>query len=472
MKAWGGRFEAEPDDRAAAFGRSIHVDAVLAPDDLAGSAAHVRALGRAGLLTSDEVEALLAGLAGLRSEVEAGTLRWDDALEDVHMNLEIALEARVGPVARKLHTGRSRNDQVSTDLRLWLRRTLAELDAAILGLERSLVGQALRHPTAVMPGHTHVQPAQPVLLAHHLLAHVEMLERDRGRLADAGRRANLSPLGSGAIAGAGFPLDREAVAAELGFGGVTRNSIDASGDRDFVAESLAAMALAMVHLSRLAEELVWWSHPRLGFVRLADAFSTGSSMLPNKRNPDPAELVRGRAARAIGQLAGFLAVLKGLPLGYQRDLQEDKPPLFESAAVLRDSLDVLVGAVESLAVDEERLREAARDGHAAAVAVADTLVERGIAFRAAHRVVGSLVRRAESRGLSLAELPDSDVEAALAESDDPAAASLASQPATPTELRAAATIDAAIARCDVVGGTAPARVAAELEAAAHRLDLG
>ena len=244
------------------------------------------------------------------------------------MNLEFALEARLGPVARKLHTGRSRNDQVATDLRLWLRRTIDGLDESVLGLERALVALARRHPTAVMPAHTHVQPAQPVLFAHHLLAYVEMLERDRGRFADARRRANVSPLGSGAIAGAGFPLDRAAVAADLGFDGVTRNSIDASGDRDFVAEALAAVALAMVHLSRLAEELVWWSNPRFGFVRLSDAFSTGSSMLPNKRNPDPAELVRGRAARVIGNLTGILALLKGLPARLPA-----RPPGGQGAAV-------------------------------------------------------------------------------------------------------------------------------------------
>ncbi len=237
------------------------------------------------------------------------------------MNLEAALEARIGPVARKLHTGRSRNDQVATDLRLWTRRAIDRLDGALLRMERALVGLAERDGDAILPGATHIQPAQPVLFAHHLLAYLEMLERDRGRVADARRRLNVSPLGSGALAGAGYPLDRAATAADLDFDGVTANSIDAVSDRDFVVEVLSAVALAMVHLSRLAEEITWWSNPAFGFVRVADAFSTGSSMMPNKRNPDPAELVRGRAARSIGSLAGMLAILKGLPLAYQRDLQ-------------------------------------------------------------------------------------------------------------------------------------------------------
>jgi argininosuccinate lyase len=471
VKTWGGRFEDAPDPMAAEFGRSVEIDAELAVDDVLGSMAHVRALGRAGVVTDAEVDVLLDGLAAVRADIESGSMRWDSALEDVHMNVEAALEARVGPAARKLHTGRSRNDQVSTDLRLWLRRTIDDLEAAFVGLERALVDLARRHADTVMPAHTHTQPAQPVLFAHHLLAHVEMLERDRGRLADARRRGNVSPLGSGAVAGSGFALDREAVAAELGFEGVTRNSIDASGDRDFVAESLAAFAIAMVHLSRLSEELVWWSHPGLGFVRFADAFSTGSSMLPNKRNPDPAELVRAKAGRVVGDLAGFLAVLKGLPLGYQRDLQEDKRPLFESARELRRSLEVLTGVIASVTVDEERIAAAAAEGYTTATAVAETLVELGVAFRSAHHVVGRLVKAAEEGGLTLDALSDDALTAALAESDDDTARGLAGDPAAAGRLRAAASIEGAIARCDVIGGTASARVAAELDAASRRLGL-
>ncbi|HYL39943.1 MAG TPA: argininosuccinate lyase, partial [Candidatus Binatus sp.] len=438
MKAWGGRFEAEPDPLVADFGRSIEVDAELALDDLEGSAAHVGALERAGVISALEAATLREGIDRLRADVVGGSVEWDPALEDVHLNLEFALAERIGPLAGKLHTGRSRNDQVSTDLRLWLRRRISDLDLRVVGLERALVDLARRHPDAVMPAHTHVQPAQPVLFAHHLLAHVEMLERDRGRLADAGRRANLSPLGSGAVAGAGFPLDRETAAAALGFDGVTRNSIDASGDRDFVAETLAAVALAMVHGSRLAEELVWWSNPRFGFVRLADRHSTGSSMLPNKRNPDPAELVRGRAAVVIGRLAGFLALLKGLPLGYQRDLQEDKAALFESCRTLDSSLAVLAEVVGGLTVDEIRMREAATEGHGSAVAMADGLVDRGVAFRVAHHIVGGLVRVAEERGVALGGLADDDLAAALAASDDPAARQRARDRGAIADLRAAA----------------------------------
>ncbi len=467
MRLWGGRFEGGTDARTADFTRSIEVDAALAADDIAGSIAHVRGLGRAGLLAPGEVDALVAGLAGLGEEVAAGTLTWDPALEDVHMNLEAALTARIGPVAGKLHTGRSRNDQVATDLRLWSRRTIDALDGAAVGLERALVGLADREGDAILPGATHIQPAQPVLFAHHLLAYVEMLERDRGRLADCRRRANVSPLGSGALAGAGYPLDRETTARELGFDGVTANSLDAVSDRDFAAELLFACALAMVHLSRLAEELTWWSNPRFGFVRAADAFSTGSSMMPNKKNPDPAELVRGRAARVVGSLAGFLALLKGLPLAYQRDLQEDKPPLFEACATLEASLDVLAGMIATLAVDRAAMRRAADEGFTTATAVADALVRRGLPFRAAHHVVGRLVAEAERAGVGLADLPDAVISGVLGEADE--AASLAGDPQLGAALRQAATLEAALGSCDVVGGTAPTRVAAALAAARERL---
>ena len=471
MRTWGGRFGADPDERAADFGRSIEVDAELAIDDLRGSIAHARGLGRAGILEPGEVDVLVAGLEGLSAEVRAGRLAWDPALEDVHMNLEAALEERVGQVARKLHTGRSRNDQVSTDLRLWLRRTIAELDERILGFERALVELAARHATAVMPGHTHLQPAQPVLFAHHLLAYVEMLERDRDRLVETARRANVSPLGSGALAGAGFALDRAATAAELGFADVTRNSIDASGDRDFVVDALAAVALLMVHLSRLAEEIAWWSSPRFGFLRLADAFSTGSSMLPNKRNPDPAELVRGRTARVIGVLTASLALLKGLPLGYQRDLQEDKPLLFDALRTVATSLEVLAGMTATMQVDESRMRRAAEEGFITATALADALVDEGVPFRDAHGVVGRLVRRAEVDGCELAELGDDAYVEALRAADDDRARALAGEPAAIGRLRGATSIEGALALCDVIGGTAPRRVAAELARAAHRLGV-
>ncbi len=469
MRLWGGRFGEDNDARVADFTRSIDVDAELALDDLRGSVAHVRGLGRAGLLSDNEVEALVAGLEGLAGEVEAGTVEWDPALEDIHMNVEAALAERIGPVAGKLHTGRSRNDQVSTDLRLWLRRAIEHLDLALLEMERALVGFAVRDGEAILPGTTHIQPAQPVLLAHHLLAYVEMLERDRSRLAGAGRRANVSPLGAGALAGAGYPIDREAVAAELGFDGVTANSIDAVGDRDFVVEAVAAAALGMVHLSRLAEDLTWWSNPRFGFVRFADSFSTGSSMMPNKRNPDPAELVRGRTAHVIGSLTAVLTLLKGLPLGYQRDLQEDKPALFGAIATWEASLGVMAGLIGTISVDRDQMRAAADEGYTTATAVADALVRRGVPFRAAHHIVGSLVAEAEEEGIGLDAVPDAMIGLALGAAGDETARGLAAEAGIGEEIRKAASIEGAIETCDVVGGTASRRVAEALAATRRRL---
>ena len=470
MRVWGGRFGEANDERVAAFTRSIDVDRELAADDLAGSIAHVRGLARAGLITEDELATLVEGLNGLVEDVAAGSIEWDPGLEDVHLNLEVALTERVGAVAGKLHTGRSRNDQVATDLRLWLRRGIDRLDAGLVAFERALIGLAEREGDAVLPGTTHIQPAQPVLFAHHLLAYVEMVERDRSRLADARRRLNVSPLGAGALAGAGYPLDREATAAELGFDGVTANSLDAVSDRDFVVEVLAAVALGMVHLSRLAEELTWWSNPRFGFVRASDAFSTGSSIMPNKKNPDPAELVRGRAARTIAALTAVLTILKGLPLGYQRDLQEDKPPLFGAVAIYEASLGVLAGMLDTLAVDRDRMRAAAAEGFTTATSVADALVRQGVPFRAAHHIVGTLVAHAEAAGIGLEALDDDAITAALAASDAPEARELAGRSSIGTTVRAAADIDAALASCDVIGGTAPDRVQAALRAARARID--
>lgn len=471
MKAWGGRFSAEPDADAAAFGRSIETDVELAIEDIAGSIAHVEGLRGAGLVTDDEAARISEGLRSIATDVRDGEMVWDPSHEDIHMNVEMALTERIGAVAGKLHTGRSRNDQVATDLRLWLKRRVAVIHVAILDVERALVSLGLAHRDAVMPGHTHVQPAQPVLFAHHLLAYVEMLERDRGRFADALARADLSPLGSGALAGAGFKLDREATAERLGFHGVTRNSIDAVGDRDPVVECISAAALTMTHLSRLAEELVWWSNPNFGFVRPADAWSTGSSMMPNKRNPDPAELIRGRTARVIGHLVAALTMLKGLPGGYQRDLQEDKPPLVDALSVLESSLTVMTGMVATLHVDEARMLAAATSGYTTATAVADTLVEFGVPFREGHHIVGALVAHAEAMGVQLTELPDGVIAEVLAASGDPISRESASVTAVADQLRSAAQLENALARPDVIGGTAPARVHAELTAAAVRLGV-
>src|SRR3954452_15854981 len=470
MRTWGGRFAEDPDKDVADFTRSIEIDEALAFDDISGSIAHVRGLGRAGVLREDEVNALVEGLVALAGDAAAGRLTWDPDLEDIHMNLEAALANKIGPLAGRLHTGRSRNDQVATDLRLWTRRGIDDLDARLVTFERALVRLAEQEGDAVLPGTTHIQPAQPVLLAHHLLAYVEMAERDRGRLADARGRLNISPLGAGALAGAGYPLDRAATAGELEFDGVSANSLDAVSDRDFAVETMAAVALGMVHLSRLAEEITWWSNPRFGFVRVADAFSTGSSMMPNKKNPDPAELVRGRAARVIGELTGSLSLLKGLPLAYQRDLQESVAPLFDAVAVYSTSLRVMAGLVATLQVDAERMAAAASEGYTTATAVADALVRRGVPFRTAHHVVGSLVAQAESAGVLLDQVPDAMIGLALGAAGDDSVAGVAADPELGDALRGAASIDGALASCDVIGGTAPARVAAALRAARARLD--
>jgi argininosuccinate lyase len=469
MRMWGGRFADETDPRVADFTRSIDVDRELALDDVAASIAHVHGLARAGLVTDEEQRTLIDGLTEIKTQIEAGTFPWDHSLEDVHLNVEAALADRLGPVAGRLHTGRSRNDQVATDLRLWSRRAIDRLDRALIEWETALVGLAEREGEAILAGTTHIQPAQPVLLAHHLLAYVEMAERDRGRLADARRRLNVSPLGSGALAGAGYPLDRRATAEGLGFEGVTANSLDAVSDRDFVVEVLAAVALTMIHLSRLAEEITWWSNPRFGYVRVADAFSTGSSMMPNKRNPDPAELVRARAARASSALTAMLGILKGLPLGYQRDLQDDKPPLFEAVRLLEGSLAVMTGLVDTLTVDRARMAEAARDGFTTATSVADELVRRGVAFRTAHHIVGSLVAQAEAEGLMLDAVSDEMIGLALGASGDSAARVLAEDPGIGDALRRAATVEAAVAAADVEGGTAPGRVREALREARARL---
>jgi argininosuccinate lyase len=471
MRMWGGRFADATDPAVEAFGRSIEVDGALADEDIDGSLAHARGLLAAGLLDEAEATALRSALEALRNDVCKGRVEWKPELEDVHLNLEAALEERAGSVAGKLHTGRSRNDQIATDLRLHMRRRTRELDALVLGLEDALVSLAERHRHAVLPGVTHLQPAQPVLLAHHLLAWVEMLERDRGRFADAARRANVSPLGSGAVAGAGFALDREAVARDLGFAGVTHNSIDATSDRDFVVEFLAAAALCAVHLSRLAEELTWWSSPGIGYTRPADAFSTGSSMMPNKRNPDPVELVRGRAARLIGDLAGVLGVLKGLPLAYQRDLQETVEPFLRAGSVLAAMLRVSTGFVSTLTVDEARMAAATRTGFLTATAVSDVIVERGVPFRVAHRVVGEVVAALEARGDTTLEAADDELwRSRLRDAGDERARDLSADGGVGDLLRAAARVEAAVRRPDVVGGTHPDRVAAELDGARRRID--
>ena len=469
-KPWGGRFSGATDPAVERFSASIDFDKALARHDIRGSRAQARMLGDVGLIPIRDARELLRGLDLVEAEIESGRFPFDPALEDIHMNIETRLRTLVGPdVAGKLHTGRSRNDQVATDLALFLRDAGLATQRGLHTLRAVLIERAREHVDTILPGYTHLQRAQPVRLAHHWLAHVEVLGRDAGRFADARARIDRSPLGAGALAGSTLPLDREQTAAELGFEGPTRNSMDTVASRDAALEYLAAAAIAMVHLSRLAEEITWWSNPQFGFVRVADAFSTGSSMMPNKRNPDPAELVRGRSGAAIGAVTSILTVLKGLPLAYQRDLQEDKPPLFAGVRALEDSLEVMAGLVDTLAVDRPRMREAADAGYVTATSVADALVRAGVPFRSAHHVVGTLVAAAEGRGVSLDAVTDDEIAAALTGADDPLAADLASDARIGSTVRNAATVEGALAVLDVHGGSAPNRVREQLTTARSRL---
>ena len=405
-KPWGGRFRADTDPAVERFSASVHFDRALARYDVRGSIAHARMLGRSGVIPEADADALVAGLEAIGRQIEAGQLPLDPRLEDIHMNVEARLRAEIGPVAGKLHTGRSRNDQVATDLLLYLRDAARAARRGLIELREVLLGRAAEHLDTVLPGYTHLQRAQPVRLAHHWLAYVEMLGRDAGRFADLRGRIALSPLGSGALAGSTLPLDREDTAQALGFAGPARNSMDAVASRDAALEFVSACAIAMVHLSRLAEELVLWASAEFGFVELADAYSTGSSLMPQKKNPDVPELVRGKTGRVIGSLVSLLTVVKGLPLTYNRDLQEDKEPVFDAAATLRDSLGVMAGALATLTVNVEGMRAAADDPMLLATDLAEALVREGVPFREAHEVVGRIVGHcvesaADLRGLSL-----------------------------------------------------------------------
>ncbi|MCW5892821.1 MAG: argininosuccinate lyase [bacterium] len=442
-KAWAGRFDEPTAQIVEEFTSSLAIDRRLWPHDLDGSVAHVQTLVRAKLLTPAEGSRLRRGLERIRTELEDGAFRFKRSDEDVHMAIERRLTELVGPVGGKLHTGRSRNDQVALDLRLWLRTECDRQDAALAALQKALATVARKHGEAVMPGYTHLQRAQPVLLAHHLLAYHEMLDRDRGRFRDCRARADEMPLGAGALAGAGFALDRAYTAKLLGFAGVSRNSLDAVSDRDAAVEFLAAAALTAVHLSRLAEEIVLWATDEFGFVRLPDAFATGSSMMPQKKNPDVAELVRGRTGRMIGALVALLTTLKGLPLAYNRDLQEDKGLLFDAAATLADALRVLAAMLPALTFDRARMA-AASDGLLLATDLADLLVERGVPFRQAHEMVGGLVRHCLRTGTALRDLDPETLRAHAPLLDVAVVRTLT--PAT------------SVARRRALGGTAPVQV--------------
>jgi len=409
-KPWGGRFSGATDPTVERFSASIHFDRVLARHDLRGSRAQARMLGSAGLISAEDVAALLGGLDVIAKELENDSFPFDPALEDIHMNIEMRLRTHLGPLAGKLHTGRSRNDQIATDLALFLREVTLASQRGLLELRGVLVERARQHLDTILPGYTHLQRAQPVRLAHHWLAHVEALGRDASRFRDAHARIRLCPLGAGALAGSTLPLKREEVAAELGFEGPSRNSMDTVASRDAALEYLANAAIAMVQLSRLAEELVLWSTSEFGFIELADAYSTGSSLMPQKKNPDVPELVRAKTGRAIGNLVTLLTVLKGLPLTYNRDLQEDKEALFDSVTTLRDCLEVMSGAVATLEVRVERMAAAAADPMLLATDLAEILVLSGLPFRDAHEVVGKIVGHCTRKQIDLRSLSHADMQ--------------------------------------------------------------
>ena len=454
-RMWGGRFEASPDEVMEAINASIDFDRRLYAEDIAGSIAHVTMLAKQGIVSQEDADAIADGLRRVQAEIEAGGFPFDRALEDIHMNVEARLAALIGPAAGRLHTARSRNDQVATDLRLWLRARLDQADDACRALQAALIDRAEEHAATVMPGFTHLQVAQPVSFGHHLLAYVEMIGRDRGRLADCCSRLNESPLGAAALAGTSFPIDRATTAELLGFDRPAANSIDAVSDRDFVVEALAAASLIAMHLSRFAEELVLWSSAQFGFIALSDRFSTGSSIMPQKRNPDAAELVRGKSGRIVGALIGLLTMMKGLALTYSKDMQEDKEPLFDAFDSLALCLAATTGMVRDMSVNADAMARAAGTGHATATDLADWLVqEAGVPFRDAHAITGRIVKLADEKGCELKDLALSDLQAI--------------EPRITADVVALLDPATAIARRTSEGGTAPSEVAKQIARARQR----
>jgi argininosuccinate lyase len=444
VKPWGGRFAQSADPTAERFTASLAFDQRLWPQDLAGSVAWARALARARLLTEAERDAIVKGLEAVRGELEAGTFPFRPELEDIHMNIERRLQELIGEVGGKLHTGRSRNDQIALDERLYLREVVGRTREGVRGAQQALVDRAAETMDAPMPGYTHLQRAQPVLLAHHLLAYVFMLDRDRQRLAACAARADFMPLGAGALAGTAYPIDREALARDLGFGDVTPNSLDAVSDRDYVLEFLGAAAIIGMHLSRLAADLTLWATAEFGFVEFADAFATGSSIMPQKKNPDVAELIRGKSGRLYGNLVAVLTTMKGLPLTYNSDMQEDKEPFFDSVDTLDAILGVLPPLLASLTFRTDRMRAAAGEHYATATDLADYLVRKGLPFRQAHEVVGRVVRHALEAGQPLDALPLETLRRF--------------SPLIEADVSRALTVDASLRARAVTGGTAPEAV--------------
>jgi len=455
-KMWGGRFGASQDAIMADINVSIDVDRQLYRQDVAASKAHADMLAKRGIISAKDAKQIIHGLDTILSEIERGKFRFKRALEDIHMNVEARLGELIGPAAGRLHTARSRNDQVATDFRLWVRDAIDDIDQQLASYQRALARKAQTHAATVMPGLTHLQTAQPVTFGHHLLAYVEMAARDRGRFGDARRRLNESPLGSGALAGTSFPLDRAMAAKALGFERPAANSLDAVSDRDFVLETLAAAAIASVHLSRLAEEIVLWTSPLVGLVKLSDKFTTGSSMMPQKRNPDAAELVRAKAGRIIGALSALLIVMKGLPLAYQKDLQEDKEGAIDALRALSLCIAAMTGMIEDLEPDVRRMKAAAGEGFATATDLADWLVRvLGMPFRKAHHITGRIVAAAEKAGLRLEQMPLAEMQRV--------------EPRITKAVFSVLSVDRSVRSRTSYGGTAPANVAREARKWLQRL---
>jgi argininosuccinate lyase len=455
-KMWGGRFGASQDAIMADINVSIDVDRQLYRQDVAASKAHADMLAKRGIISAKDAKQIVHGLDTILSEIERGKFHFKRALEDIHMNVEARLGELIGPAAGRLHTARSRNDQVATDFRLWVRDAIDDIDQQLASYQRALARKAQTHAATVMPGLTHLQTAQPVTFGHHLLAYVEMAARDRGRFGDARRRLNESPLGSGALAGTSFPLDRTMAAKALGFERPAANSLDAVSDRDFVLETLAAAAIASVHLSRLAEEIVLWTSPLVGLVKLSDKFTTGSSMMPQKRNPDAAELVRAKAGRIIGALNALLIVMKGLPLAYQKDLQEDKEGAIDALRALSLCIAAMTGMIEDLEPDVRRMKAAAGEGFATATDLADWLVRvLGMPFREAHHITGRIVAAAEKAGLRLEQMPLAEMQRV--------------EPRITKVVFSVLSVERSVRSRTSYGGTAPANVAREAKKWLQRL---
>jgi argininosuccinate lyase len=440
-KTWGGRFTTGADPAAERFTASLGFDHRLWPQDIVGSMAWARALARAGVITDAERDVILDGLGRVRHELESGTFTLRPELEDIHTNIERRVIELVGPVGGKLHTGRSRNDQIAVDERLYLREIAAATCEGVRGVQKTLVDRAVETIDVAMPGYTHLQRAQPVLLAHHLLAYVFMLERDHERIVAASRRAEVLPLGAAALAGSAFAIDRDALARDLGFDGISPNSLDAVSDRDYVLEFLAAAALAGMHLSRLATDLTLWATAEFGFVEFSDAFATGSSIMPQKKNPDVAELIRGKTGRLYGNLVAVLTTMKGLPLSYNSDMQEDKEPFFDSVDTLEAILAVLPPMLAALTFRADRMRRAAGENFATATDLADYLVRKGLPFREAHEVVGRVVRHAMEAGTELTAVSLEELRRF--------------SPLIDADVHAALTVEASLGARNVTGGTAP-----------------